>query len=91
MRASADLAERSQARRDELAVTAAQAAAAELASWADRMGGAPHADHALVATRPAERATWDAERTRLDGASDPDTWQVAANAWQELGCPHRVG
>jgi DNA-binding CsgD family transcriptional regulator/tetratricopeptide (TPR) repeat protein len=91
MRACADLAEHGRARREEQAAAAARAAAAELASWADRMGGAPFTVHALVATIPAERATWDAERTRLDGASDPAVWQAAANAWEELGCPHRAG
>ena len=44
-----------------------------------------------MATIPAERATWDAERTRLAGASDPGAWDGAAKAWQDLGCPHRAG
>jgi len=44
-----------------------------------------------VATIPAERATWDAERIRLAGASDPAAWSGAAIAWQDLGCPHRAG
>ena len=44
-----------------------------------------------MATIPAERATWDAERTRLTGPSDPEVWAVAAKAWQDLGCPHRAG
>ena len=91
MRASADLAEHGRARRDERAVAAARAAAAELALWADRMEGVPFTVHPLVAAIPAERATWDAERTRLDGTSDPAAWQAAANAWEELSCPHRAG
>jgi hypothetical protein len=44
-----------------------------------------------VAAIPAQRATWDAERTRLAGPSDPDAWGTAAGAWQDLGCPHRAG
>ncbi len=89
MRACADLAERARARRDDDA--AARASAAELASWADRMDGAPFRDHAFVADIPAERATWRAERTRLDGGGDPAAWEAAARAWEELGNPHRAG
>src|SRR5262249_51115833 len=74
MRACADLAERARARRDDHAAGAAVAAAGDLTSWADRMGGVPFADHPLMATIPADRATWDAERTRLAGASDPLAW-----------------
>ena len=44
-----------------------------------------------MATIPAERATWDAEQTRLAGASDPGAWRAAAQAWQDLSCPHRAG
>jgi DNA-binding NarL/FixJ family response regulator len=44
-----------------------------------------------VATIPAERATWDAERARLSGPSNPDAWTAAATAWQDLGCPHPAG
>ena len=92
MRASADLAARARARRDGPAVAVATAAAGGLASWADeQMGGAPFAEHRFVATIPAERASWDAERTRLAGSSDPDSWRRAAKAWQEAGCPHRAG
>jgi DNA-binding NarL/FixJ family response regulator len=43
-----------------------------------------------VATIPAERATWEAERTRLAGASDPAVWGGAAKTWDGLGCPHRA-
>src|SRR5690242_11613088 len=91
MRACADLAEQARARRDDDAASAAQAAADNLASWVDRMAGAPFADHPFVATIPAERATWDAERTRLAGASDPAAWDAAAKVWEGLGCPHLAG
>jgi hypothetical protein len=91
MRACADLAERARARRDQEAAGAALSAAGQFASWVDRMAGVPFADHPPVATIPAERATWDAERTRLTGVSDPAAWQLAAQAWQDLGWPHRAG
>jgi DNA-binding CsgD family transcriptional regulator len=92
MRAGADLAERGRARGDGPTAAAASAAADGLASWAEPgMGGAAFTEHPFVATIPAERATWDAERTRLAGLSDPDSWRRAAKAWQEAGCPHRAG
>ncbi len=91
MRACADLAEQARARRDEPAVRAAAAAADGLVSWVDQMAGAPFAEHRFVATTAAERAGWDAERTRLAGASDPEAWSRAAKTWDELGCPHRAG
>jgi DNA-binding CsgD family transcriptional regulator/tetratricopeptide (TPR) repeat protein len=91
MRACADAADQARARRDGPAVAAAMAAADGLAAWVEQMGGVPFADHPLIATIPAERATWDAERTRLAGSSDPHAWAGAADAWQVLGCPHRAG
>ncbi len=89
MRACADLAERARARHNDHA--AALAAGAELVSWTDKMGGTPFSDHPLVATIPAERATWDAERTRLAGANDPAAWSAAAKTWEGMGCPHPAG
>jgi DNA-binding CsgD family transcriptional regulator/tetratricopeptide (TPR) repeat protein len=91
MRACADLAEQARARRDERAAAAAAAAADGLAAWAGQMSGAPFTEHPFVAAIPAERATWDAERTRLAGPSEPGAWGGAAKAWQDLGCPHRAG
>jgi DNA-binding CsgD family transcriptional regulator len=91
MRACADLAERARARCDGHEAGAALAAAGDLASWVDRMGGVPFADHPLMAAISADRATWDAERTRLAGASDPAAWSAAAKTWEDLGCPHRAG
>ena len=67
------------------------AAADDLAVWAEQMGGAPFTDHPFVATIPAVRATWDAERSRLAGPSDPGAWDGAARAWQRVGRPHRAG
>ena len=90
MRACADLAEQARARRDESAAEDAASAADGLVSWVGQMGGVPFTDHPLVATIPAERATWEAERTRLAGASDPAVWAGVAKAWQDLGCPHRA-
>ena len=90
MRACADLAEQARARRDALGAADAVTAADGLASWVQQMGGAPLADHPFVATIPADRATWDAEQTRLAGHSNPDAWASAARAWQDRGCPHRA-
>ena len=91
MRACADLAEQARARRDERAAADAADAADGLAAWADQMSGAPFTEHPFVAAIPAERATWDAERTRLAGPSQPGAWGGAAKAWQDLDCPHRAG
>ena len=91
MRACADLAEQARARRDQQAAADAADAADGLATWVERMGGAPFADHRYVATIPAERATWDAERSRVAGPGDPGAWDGAAKAWQDLCCPHRAG
>jgi hypothetical protein len=91
MRACADLAEQARARRDDYALRDALAAAGDLASWVEQMAGAPFTDHPFVAAIPAARATWDAERTRLAGASDPAAWRAAAKTWEDLGWPHRAG
>ena len=91
LRACGDLAEQARARRDEPAADAAAADADALTSWVDQMAGVPFTDHPFVATIPAERETWDAERTRLAGASDPEAWRGTAKTWEGLGCPHRAG
>jgi DNA-binding CsgD family transcriptional regulator len=91
MRACADLAEQARARRDDHALRDALAAAEDLVSWVDDMAGAPFTDHPFVAAIPASRAIWDAERTRLNGASDPAAWRAAAKTWEDLGWPHRAG
>jgi DNA-binding CsgD family transcriptional regulator len=91
MRACADLAEQARARRDDYAVRDVLAAAGDLGAWVKQMKGAPFTDHTFVAAIPARRTTWDAERTRLAGASDPAAWRAAAKTWEDLGCPHRAG
>jgi ATP/maltotriose-dependent transcriptional regulator MalT len=91
MRACADLAEQARARRDGYAARDALAAAGDLASWVEQMAGAPFTDHPFVAAIPAARATWDAERTRVAGTSDPAAWRAAAKSWEDLGWPHRAG
>jgi DNA-binding CsgD family transcriptional regulator/tetratricopeptide (TPR) repeat protein len=91
MRACADLAEQARARRAASAAEDAVAAAEGLTLWVAQMGGAPFTDHPYVAAIPAERATWEAERTRVSGASDQAAWGAAAKSWQDLGCPHRAG
>jgi DNA-binding NarL/FixJ family response regulator len=90
MRACADLAGQAQASRDEPGTQAALAAADDLTAWVNRMSGIPFTDHPYVATIPAERASWNAERSRLTGESDPAAWHTAADAWADLGCPHRA-
>ena len=91
MRACADLAGQARARRDQSAAADAADAADGLATWVGRMGRAPFTDHRYLATIPAERATWEAERTRVAGPGDPGAWDGAAKAWQDLSCPHRAG
>jgi hypothetical protein len=91
MRACADLAGQARARRDQSAAADAADAADSLAAWVGRMGRVPFTDHPTVATIMAERATWDAERTRVAGPGDPGAWDGAAKAWQDLSWPHRAG
>ena len=91
LRACADLADRARARRNEPALRVALAAADDLAAWVDREHGVPFTEHPLVAAIPAAGATWDAERSRSAGASDPAAWSVAAERWEALGYRHRAG
>jgi|HubBroStandDraft_6_1064221.scaffolds.fasta_scaffold31978_2 DNA-binding CsgD family transcriptional regulator len=91
MRACADVAEQARARRDPSAAADAADAADGLATWVERMARVPFTDHPTVATIAADRATWDAERTRVAGPGDPGAWDGAAKAWQDLCCPHRAG
>jgi DNA-binding CsgD family transcriptional regulator len=53
--------------------------------------GTPFTEHPFVATIPAARATWQTERSRAAGASDPEAWSVAAERWEALDYRHRAG
>ena len=55
------------------------------------MKGLPFTENPFRAQIPANRATWDAEQTRLAGSSDPAGWHAAAKTWASLGYPHRAG
>jgi DNA-binding CsgD family transcriptional regulator len=91
MRACADLAERGRACRDDDAVREALAAADSLASWVEHEADVPFTDHPYVASIPATRATWHAERSRATGASDPVAWATTAERWEVLDYRHRAG
>jgi DNA-binding CsgD family transcriptional regulator len=91
MQACADQAERAAARQDEAARAAALHAAVDLAELAGQLPANPFAPHPFAATAPAEQATFEAERGRLDGEPDPAAWQAAAKAWEGFGWPHRAG
>ena len=91
MRACADLAERGRARRDHNAVRAALTAGDNLAAWVEHESDVSFTAHPWVATIPAARATWDAERSRAIAASDAKAWRVAAEQWKALDYRHRAG
>ena len=84
MRACADLAETARARRDDAAQADALAAAADLASWVDRLAVMPFTDHPANEYPAAECATWEAERGRLTGDNDPAAWATAAKTWADV-------
>ena len=91
MRACADLAGQARARRDQPPPRTPRTPPTAWPPGSSRWAGVPFTDHPSVATIPAERATWDAERTRVAGPGDPGAWDGAAKAWQDLSCPHRAG
>jgi DNA-binding CsgD family transcriptional regulator len=91
MRACADLSERGRARRDDEAVRTALTAADALGSWVNQENDVPFTAHPFVAAIPAERATWEAERGRVEGASGAVAWSIAADRWEALDYRHRAG
>jgi DNA-binding CsgD family transcriptional regulator len=91
MRACADQAERAAARQDETGRGAARTAAENLAGLGGQLPADPFAPHPFAATVPAEQATFEAERGRLDGNPDPAAWHAAAKAWEGFAWPHRAG
>jgi DNA-binding CsgD family transcriptional regulator/tetratricopeptide (TPR) repeat protein len=88
-RALADLAEQARARQDPAAEASARQHGSLLARRLTDMTHDPFPPGThMPATADAERALWDAELTRLDGAADPAAWQAAAAAWRQLGRPY---
>jgi DNA-binding CsgD family transcriptional regulator len=90
MRACAELAERARARRNDDAVRAAITAANNLVSWVNRELNMPFTDHPYIGRIPADRATWNAERSRALGANDPAGWSVAAREWEAVDYRHHA-
>ena len=90
-RALADLAERARTRRDPAAASSLHQHGSLLARRLTEMTHHPFAPgRHMPASASAERALWDAELTRLNGAPDHAAWQAAAVAWQQLGRPYRA-
>jgi DNA-binding CsgD family transcriptional regulator len=89
LRVEADQAELGRARHDPDEVHTAVRAANALASRAAAMAPNPLVpDTTTILTTPAVVALWEAERSRLDGQSDPAQWNKAATAWLVLGRPY---
>jgi DNA-binding CsgD family transcriptional regulator len=51
----------------------------------------PFTQHPGVAAIPAALATWQAERGRAAGESNPEAWSIAAERWEALDYRHRAG
>ena len=90
-RALADLAEQARARQDPAAAASLHQHGRLLARRLTEMTHHPFAPGTpMPASAAAERALWDAELARLNGAADPAAWQAATSAWQQLGRPYRA-
>lgn len=89
LRVHADRAELARAQREGQEVAVAQRASRDLLERADELVTPPHY---LAASFPQESAaiaaTCKAEKSRLDGGSDPDLWAAAAKGWDDVGRPY---
>jgi DNA-binding CsgD family transcriptional regulator/tetratricopeptide (TPR) repeat protein len=89
MRAAADRAQLARARHDPEELAGAARDAAALEARVKLMTPNPLGLDAPVAvTTKADTAMWEAERSRLEGRSDPVRWQAAAAAWLGLRRPY---
>jgi DNA-binding CsgD family transcriptional regulator/tetratricopeptide (TPR) repeat protein/acylphosphatase len=88
LRAQADLAERARARRRPEEESGARAAADAMQETWRSLRVALGPGRTPSPEVEAHAATANAERTRLDGASDPAHWATAQAAWDELGMVH---
>ena len=91
LRACADLAQQGRARGDDTMVSSALQSAVRLAVLRDQCPRDPFGGERVPATKPGDVASWNAEWSRLHGDDDPALWDVAAQAWTDLGRPHRAG
>ena len=90
-RALADLAGQARARQDPAEEAGVHRHRRLLARRLATMRHGPFAPGTpMPASAGAERALWDAELTRIDGAADPPAWQAAVAAWQQLGLGYRA-
>jgi DNA-binding NarL/FixJ family response regulator len=90
LRAQADLAERARARRRAAEETSARATAEAMqATWRTMRDGLAPGRTPSPETE-AHAATATAERTRLEGSSDPACWAAAQAGWDGLGMTHHA-
>jgi DNA-binding CsgD family transcriptional regulator/tetratricopeptide (TPR) repeat protein len=87
MAAAADLADHGRAFRSPDDIESARAAAVGLLELARSLGHGP-GGFALAPSVHAAVATVEAERTRLEGQSDPAAWLAAADAWTAVPMPY---
>lgn len=89
LRVQADRAELARARQADADAAAAQQAGYALLEEAGRLAANPLDPAASVLPDcPAFAATCKAEKSRLDGRSNPEMWADAATRWDELGRPY---
>jgi DNA-binding CsgD family transcriptional regulator len=89
-RACADLAEQARVDHDADAVNSAHENADQLVELHHGLTPDPFTEGPLRPTSIADHASWNAEWSRLRGASDPALWEQAANEWDALTRPHRA-
>jgi DNA-binding CsgD family transcriptional regulator len=89
VRAGADCLEQARADRDLEAEAAVLRQVQQLPGLRELLRPDPFTVGPMSSAADADRATWDAEWTRLRGASDPLLWKRAATAWDALTRPHR--
>jgi DNA-binding CsgD family transcriptional regulator/tetratricopeptide (TPR) repeat protein len=86
MRLEADRAERAAARRMTEEVAEARRRAAPVLAALDQLAATPTLD-ARYPTVASHLLLAQAERSRLEGRSDPERWRAAAAAWERLEFP----
>jgi DNA-binding CsgD family transcriptional regulator len=86
LRLEADRAEQAAARRMAEEVAEARQRAAPVLAALDLLAAAPTPQARYVPVAGHLRQA-QAERSRLEGRSDPDRWHAAAAAWERLECP----